>query len=141
MKVLRVDSNWCMVRIDRGEEVVASLVAFAGEQGVRSAAVSGLGAVTRTRLAYFDAATKEYRTREFEGVMELVSLTGNLGIFEGRPFLHAHVVLSDEEYRCHGGHLVSAIVAVTAEFSIQMGGVKLARRENPDLGIKEQDLP
>ena len=141
MRVMKAGERLFMVRVDRGEEVVVALLTFATEHAVRSAAVTGLGAVERARLAYFDASAKEYLTRDFPEVTELVSLTGNLGLFEGRPFLHAHVVLSDREYHCRGGHLVSAIVAVTGEFAIQVGVAPLLRQANPELGIKEQDLP
>jgi len=100
--------------------------------------VTGLGGVSRTRLAYFCTETKEYLPREFEGVHELVSLTGNLAIHEGAPFLHAHVLLSDREFRCFAGHLLQSEVAVTAEFAVRVGNATILRVAHPGLGIKEQ---
>lgn len=141
MKVLKADDRLYMVRVDKGEEVVASLLAFAEEHDVRCASVTGLGGVRNTRLAYFCTAQKEYLPRDFEDVLELVSLTGNLGVHAGDPFLHAHVVLSDREFRCFGGHLLRSEVAVTAEFAVRVGDVAIERVANDDLGIKEQRFP
>ncbi|MFG0320439.1 MAG: PPC domain-containing DNA-binding protein [Planctomycetota bacterium JB042] len=137
---MRTDERQYMVRVDEGEEVVASLVAFAGDHDVRCAAVTGLGGVGATRLAYFCTERKEYLPRDFDGVHELVSLVGNLGVHEGAPFLHAHVVLSDREFRCFGGHLMESVVAITAEFAVRVGDGTIERVANPRLGIKEQQL-
>lgn len=138
MKVLRADERLWMVRVDKGEEVVASLLAFAARHDVRCASVTGLGGVRDVTLAYFDVDVKQYLERTMYGVLELVTLVGNLALEDGKPFLHAHVVLSDREFRCMGGHLRSAPVAVTAEFAVRCGEATLERRFNPDLGIREQ---
>lgn len=140
MKVLKSDDRLYMLRVDKGEEIVASLTAFAGEQGVECASVTGLGGVHRTRLAYFCTETREYLPRDFDEVMELVSLTGNLGVHEGESFLHAHVLLSDREFRCYAGHLMHSEVAITGEFAVRVGDGRIDRVMNPDLGIKEQQF-
>ncbi len=138
MKVLDSGGGLFMVRVDKDEEIVASMVEFARRMDVRGAAVTGLGGVRDVRLAYFDTERKEYLPRDYAEDLELVSLVGNLGRFEGAPFLHAHVVLSDREFRCFGGHLMHAHVAVTVEIAVRVGSATIHRVENPDLGIKEQ---
>ena len=140
MKVLDTGGGQFMVRVDKGEEIVESLLAFAKEHDVTAASVTGLGGVHRVRLAYFDTDRKEYLPREFDEVLELVSLIGNLGRHEGDPFLHAHVVVSDREFRCVGGHLMHAWVAITAEFAVRVGEGTIHRVANDDLGIKEQQF-
>lgn len=138
MKVLNSGGGLFMLRIDKGEEIVRSVLDFARLHDVHGAAVTGLGGVRDVRLAYFDVEQKEYLPRDFADDLELVSLVGNLARFDGAPFLHAHVVLSDREFRCFGGHLMHAHVAVTAELAVRVGGATIERVENPDLGIKEQ---
>ncbi|MBI4880666.1 MAG: DNA-binding protein [Planctomycetes bacterium] len=141
MRVLRAGEKLFMVRVDRGEEVVAALQAVALSLGIKSGAVTGIGGLREARLAFLDTKTRQYQTRDFAGDYELISLTGNFALFEGRPFLHAHVVLSDAEFRCVAGHLVSAVVGVTGEFALRAGDAPLERRQNDDLGIKEQYIP
>lgn len=138
MKVLRAAEAFYMVRVDRGEEVVESLLRFAREHAIPCGAVTGLGGVRHVRLAYFDTQRKEYLPREFAGDLELVSLTGNLGRADGAPHLHAHVLVSDREFRCHAGHLLQAEVAVTAEFAVRTGEQPIQRVHNEELGILEQ---
>ena len=138
MRVLRADDRLWMVRVDKGEEIVTALLEFAAQHDVRCASVTGLGGVRDVTLAYFDVDVKQYLDRTIHGVLELVSLVGNLAIENGKPFLHAHVVLPDREFHCFGGHLRSAPVAVTAEFAVRCGDATLERRFNADLGIREQ---
>ena len=126
------------VRIDKGEEVMARLVAFARERGVECAWVQGIGGVGRTRLAYLDPATREYVPHDFDGSYELVSFTGNLGILDGEPFLHAHAVISDAQCRALGGHVLAMEIDVTGEFWVRTGEGRIERADRPDLGIKEQ---
>ena len=49
-----------VVRIDTGEEIIATLRDFARAEGVRSGQISGLGAVGETELGFFVRATGQY---------------------------------------------------------------------------------
>jgi len=138
MRVVSAGRDQWMVRVDKGEEVVESLLRFAAEHDVRCASVTGLGGVDEVRIAYLDVELKEYLPREIDGVLELASLVGNLTREGEKPFLHAHVVVSDREFRCYGGHLLRARVAVTGEFAVHVGEAPIQRACNPDLGIKQQ---
>ncbi len=140
MRVLEADDRLLMVRADKGEEVTEILRRVARERKIASAAITGLGALDRVRMAYFDAVEKQYLPRDFPEVFELISFTGNLGWFEGEPFLHAHVVISDREFRCFAGHLLSARVAVTVELMLRVGERTLHRAMNPEIGVKEQKI-
>ncbi len=83
------------VRIDRGEEIVATLTRFLAERGIRCGAITGIGAVDSPELGLFTMTTKEYRRRRFAGEYEIVALTGNVSSLEGKPFAHMHGLFSD----------------------------------------------
>jgi len=51
--------------------------------------------------------------------MELLSTEGNLAPGPDGPFTHIHVVLSDDGHVVHGGHLIRATVAMTAEIHLR----------------------
>jgi predicted DNA-binding protein with PD1-like motif len=94
-----------VVRIDTGEDIVATLRDFAKTEGVRSGLISGLGAVGETELGFFVRATGQYITRTFTGEFEIGSLTGNFSELDGEPFPHCHAVIAGEDFVAHTGHL------------------------------------
>lgn len=124
-----------VVRLQRGEEVVSSLIHFAAKVNLKSGFVTGLGAISDVKLGYFDIESKDYITRTLAGDFELISLTGNFSILEGKPFLHAHVVIADRDLKPYAGHLYTAKVAVTGEFMITSAGVEIARELDDETGL------
>jgi hypothetical protein len=128
------------LRIDSGEEIIASLKAFAMENDVRAGLISGLGAVGETELGFFVRATGQYLTRTFRGEHEIGVLTGNFSELEGEPFPHCHVVIAGEDLVAHAGHLFRGIVTVTCEVQIVTDPEALRRARRPDLGFNPLEL-
>jgi predicted DNA-binding protein with PD1-like motif len=128
-----------IVRIEAGERVMPSLTRFFGElnrrEGVTFANISGAGAVSRARLAYWDADSKEYIDRDFVEQLEVVSFLGNLAMKEGQPFAHLHVVLSRADFSTVGGHLQDAVVRPTLEVWLRAEEVVVERRLDPASGL------
>ena len=120
-----------VVRIDSGEEIIATLRTFAREQGVRSGLISGLGAVGETDLGFFVRATGQYITRTFQGEHEIGSLTGNFSELDGEPFPHCHAVIAGEDFVAHTGHLFRGIVTVTCEVQVVTDTDVLRRVRRP----------
>jgi predicted DNA-binding protein with PD1-like motif len=71
------------LRIDAGEEIIATLKDFAVERGVRAGLISGIGAVGETELGFFVRGTGTYTTRTFVGEHEIGVLTGNFSELDG----------------------------------------------------------
>ena len=125
-----------VVRLDRGEAVIASLQAYVGERGILGGSIVGIGAVEEAEIGIYPPAERRYVKRTFRSARELVSLTGTISRLDGRPFVHAHVVLSDEDFRAIGGHLFEARVAVTGEFVIHEAPIASSRMMDDATGLK-----
>lgn len=125
-----------LLRLDRGEEVLGSLVDFAAREKLPGAALAGVGAVEQTELGYFDLRRREYLRRVFAGEMELLSLSGNITWWSGEPVVHAHVVLGGPDYTTVGGHLFRATIAVTAEIVVTTLDAPLERDIDERTGLK-----
>jgi predicted DNA-binding protein with PD1-like motif len=123
------------LRIDAGEEIVGSLTAFALDQGVRAAVLSGLGAASELELGFFVRATRTYVRRAFEGEFEIGALTGNLSELDGKPFPHCHVVIGGEDFVAWTGHLFRGVVSVTCEIQVVSDPGALRRERREDLGF------
>ena len=54
-------------------------------------------------------------TISFDEQLEVLALTGNIGVKDGDPALHAHVVPARSDGTAHGGHLLEASVRPTLE--------------------------
>jgi predicted DNA-binding protein with PD1-like motif len=125
-----------LVRLVPGEEVIGSLTGFLKRHAVTSGALSGIGALTDVELGYFQRRNSIYIRRVVHGEWELLSLTGNVSRAEGEPFVHAHVVLSDEQFQMTGGHLFRAVVTVTAEIVVNVWRVEIERALDPRMGLR-----
>jgi predicted DNA-binding protein with PD1-like motif len=123
------------LKIDAGEEIVATLSAFATDLGVRAGQISGLGAVGDPELGFFVREKREYVTRRFEGEYEIGALTGNFSELDGKPFPHCHVVIGGRDLAAFTGHLFRGVVTVTCELQVITDPGVLRRVRREDLGF------
>ena len=124
-----------LLRLDRGEEITASLLRLAEEEGIRLAQVSGIGAVHDFTVGLFDPAVKQYFSNRFTGNFEIVSLTGNLTVMEEKPYLHLHLSAADAEGRVVGGHLNRAVISATCEMVVREIPGTVDRAFSPEIGL------
>ena len=129
------DSKYFLV-LHRHDDLVESINKFIKEKSIQGGQITGIGALEDVELGLYDLTKKTYVKKHFgQTELELVSLTGNISLKDGNPFAHIHVVVSDGEMRCFGGHLFKARVSVTAELSIVALGVMPERTMNPQMGL------
>ena len=122
------------VRLDRNDEVIASIREVCEREGVRSATFSGVGGCDAAEIQVFDPEAGSFRTERYEGLLELVSITGNvISCDDGSLSHHAHALFAYQdagEQRIAAGHLKSSTVRYTAEIELRpvAGGVIGAER-------------
>ncbi|CCO08368.1 PPC domain-containing DNA-binding protein [Desulforamulus hydrothermalis] len=124
-----------VVRLDKGEEIITSLQTLCRQEGIRLAAVTGIGAVKQAVVGLFATSGKTYHPREFTGDMEIAGLQGNISEMNGQVYLHLHVTLTDSSYQAFGGHLTSATVSATAEIIIDVIDGRLDRAFSEEIGL------
>lgn len=128
------------IRLERGEDVFEALKDFSVKNDVKSASFTALGAVEDGELGYYSLEEKKYHSKQYADAMEVVSMTGNIALVDGMPFVHAHAVLSDTENTCAGGHLFAARVAVTLEIHLCVYDAAIERTLDNEVGLKLLDL-
>jgi uncharacterized protein len=123
-------------RLASGADLVGEIEHQCAEQGVLAAQVSVIGAVRRTRFAYYEQPEQRYRELGSETHHEITGFVGNISEREGRPFLHAHATFADAEGATVGGHLLPGIEVFAAEVVIrELADVTLVRRRDPETGL------
>lgn len=140
MKALKFDNGY-LVRLDRGEEVTEVLERFLKDEGIHAGTVSGLGGIRNAELGYYDLPSRTYQRKRVPGNLELIHYGGNITLTEGRPFIHAHAVVSGPDFKPCSGHFFSAEVALTGEFVVRPADWTVNRLPDDYTGLKLMDLP
>lgn len=130
----------CILRIDRGEEIVSTLKQFCTDQKIALGSVQGIGAVNYAEIGLFETATKVYHTATLNGDHEITSLLGSITTMDGMPYLHLHATLSDTTYHAFGGHLTKAVVSGTCECFIRIINARVGRTFDEGVGLNVLDL-
>jgi len=134
------DHSRLLVRLEVGEKLPDSLVEFARRLGMVSGSLSGIGGVRNVVLSYYDLQARQYVTFEVPGIVELVSLIGNVSLVSGQPFWHLHASVADREGNVKGGHLMSLEVAITVECWIERCSKMVQRNKDEFSGLNLLDL-
>jgi len=111
------------------------LLAFARKHRLTAGHLTGIGAISDAVVGYFDPQQKVYVKIHEEGQAELLSLTGNLALYDGAPFFHIHVALGLRDSSTRGGHLFEAIVRPTVELVLTTYSTSVRRKIDPDTGL------
>ncbi|MDP3965395.1 MAG: DNA-binding protein [bacterium] len=124
--------------LERGEDVIPTLEKYCSENKIVAGVFTGIGAVNNIEIGYYDFEERKYHFRSEPGDFEVASMNGNVAVFEDKPFIHAHAVLSrcDKTLECIGAHIKKASVAVTLEVFLTEMNVGLTRKHDDFIGLK-----
>lgn len=129
-----------LIRIDRGEAVIASLTAFCIEKHIKNAHFIGIGAVEWREMGYYALTEKKYYFTQYDELVEVVSLTGNITLKDGTPFVHMHGVFTDTTNNATGGHIKEMRVGVVLEVFLTSLSTCIERKMDECIGLALMDL-
>jgi hypothetical protein len=129
-----------VLRLDEGDEIIASLKSVCRKENVESAFVNGIGAARKAEIAHFDTKEKKYNSKKFEGMLEIVSLSGNIALLEGGPIPHLHIAISMHDFSTVSGHLMSAEIHPTCEIVIVPYNIRIERKFDGKTGLNLQSF-
>jgi len=134
--IIHHSEDRALIVVPKGQLLVSTLTKDLTDLGMKGGLISGLGALIHVELGYYHLEHKEYLRKTFSEMdYELISLTGNLSLKDGSPYVHVHAALGDNQFRVFGGHLFEAEVAVTAEVTIVPLGKMPVREMDARLGL------
>ena len=114
---------------------MAALASFANQYRLRATQFTAIGAFSRVVVAYFDWESKQYRNVPIPEQVEVLSLAGDITLENGKPKVHAHVVVGKADASAHGGHLIEGVVRPTLEIVATETPTHLSRRFDPQSGL------
>lgn len=111
------------IRMDRGDEIIEKILMVCKEEGIHSCTFNGIGGCGKAEIQTFIPETGTFKMRRLEGMLELVSLNGNVITDEnGDYYHHTHAVFAykvGEDHRVAAGHMKSIMVSYTAEIELR----------------------
>lgn len=128
------------VKIDRGEEILASLKKVCEKENVKCGSITGIGAVGHAVIGLYKVAEKKYCSNTFDGEMEMTSLTGNVSEKDGGVYLHCHANFAKADGQAVGGHLSEAVISGACEIFINVVNGKIGRKADAATGLNVFDL-
>ncbi len=108
-----------MFSIHKGEDLLLAIQYFCHHHQVRCGLINAIGAVERATFSVYDQKAKKYVKINMEKELEILSLVGDVSLFDDKPMVHAHATFSDIEGKAFGGHLVAGTKVFSAEVYIQ----------------------
>lgn len=129
-----------VLALEIGEDLVESILRYAEKTKMSAASIQAIGAIRNFELGYYVLDQKQYLRKKVDEIAELISCAGNLAIKEDKQFVHVHVVAGLRDFSVIGGHLFSAIVAVTAEVILRPMPNVMKRSFNNETGLYLLDL-
>ncbi len=125
-----------LIRLERGEDLLQSILEYVKSKNIMAGYLSGIGALGKGKIGYFDIKELKYLHISFKEV-ELLACTGNIARNKDtlEPVAHIHIVLGDKEGKCIGGHLVEGIVSVTTEIYLVETKPGVFRTKDEETGL------
>lgn len=127
------------IRLDRGDEIISSILGICKKEGISSAIYTGIGGCGSAEIQTFIPETGQFEVQKLEGMLELVSLTGNIVTDDkNNYFHHTHAVFSykdGEEHCVAAGHMKTITVLYTAEIELRpVVGGNIKRKYDEETG-------
>ena len=138
MEYRKIGENY-YIRMDKGDMVVSGILEICRTEGIKSAVYSGIGGCSSAQIQTFIPEKGEFETEEMQGMLELVSLTGNVVTGNDNVlYHHTHALFAykdDNGHQTIGGHLKETTVLYTAEIELRptVGGY-IGRQYNEETG-------
>lgn len=129
-----------LLRVKHGSDLVQFITELAEKKGITVAAFTAIGALKRANLGFYDQESHEYREITIDSPREIASCIGNISIKDGKPFVHAHAVLADEEGNTKAGHLAGGIVFAAEVHLRELKGPKLERKYDDVTNLSLWDM-
>jgi hypothetical protein len=131
--------TWAVI-FDTGDAFPTALTKFAEDAGLDASRFTAIGAFEKATLGYFDWEKKDYVPIEVDEQVEVLALTGDIAVYDGKPQVHAHAVVGRRDGSTIGGHVLDAVVRPTLEIIVDEARRELHKHYDPETGLALIDL-
>jgi predicted DNA-binding protein with PD1-like motif len=119
----------------QGDEAFSGLLEFAQKYHVTSAHFTAIGALNGGTLGWFDPQRKMYKKIPVNGQHEVIGMSGDIALYQGKPVVHTHMLLGTSDGTTLGGHVLAANVSPTLEVMVTVDPITMQKRFDPDTDL------
>ena len=115
----------------QGDEAFSGLLEFAEKYHITSAHFTAIGALDGATVGWFDPQRKMYKKIPIEGQHEVIGMSGDIALYQGKPVVHTHMLVGNSDGTTQGGHVLAAYVSPTLEVMVTVDPVTMQKRLDP----------
>jgi len=119
----------------QGDEAFSGLLDFAEKYHISSAHFTAIGALNGATLGWFDPQRKMYKKIPIEGQVEVIGMSGDIALYQGKPVVHTHMVVGTSDGTTRGGHVLDAYVSPTLEVMVTVDPISMQKRFDPETDL------
>jgi predicted DNA-binding protein with PD1-like motif len=123
------------VIFSKGDEAFSGLLEFAEKYHITSAHFTAIGALNGATVAWFDPQRKMYKKIPIDGQVEVISVIGDIALYQGKPAVHTHMVVGTSDGTTQGGHVLDAYVSPTLEVMVTVDAIPMQKRLDPETDL------
>ena len=112
----------------KADEAFSGLLEFEEKYHITSAHFTAIGALNGATLGWFDPQRKMYKKIPINGQHEVIGMSGDIALYQGKPLVHTHMVVGSPEGTTRAGHVLAAYVAPTLEVMVTVDPVAMQKR-------------
>lgn len=107
--------NYLIKRFKPNTDIFLKIKGIAIKNKIGFAKIDGLGMLHDPVIGFLENG--KYHPKQLKGKYELISLNGTIAydLRTNEPIIHIHTVISNSEFKCYGGHLISSKVGFTLD--------------------------
>src|ERR1700756_1475994 len=113
------------------DEAFSGLLEFAQKYHITSAHFTAIGALSGATLGYFDPDRKMYKKIPINGQHEVIGMSGDIALYQGKPVVHTHMVVGEPDGTTRAGHVLAAHVSPTLEVMVTVDPITMKKRFDP----------
>jgi predicted DNA-binding protein with PD1-like motif len=119
----------------KNDEFMAGLTEFAETNHLAASHFTAIGAFKHALFGWFDREKMAFREIPITEQVEVASLSGDIGLINGKPAVHAHAVVAFPDGTTHGGHIINATVWPTLELFLTDEPAALVKEKDSETGL------
>ncbi len=129
-------NRFIIAKLEKGDDIYKSISKIVVENNIKTGVLWMIGAVAKARIGYYNEEKREYEVHEINEPCEISGISGNVSLKDGKPFVHAHIHVSDKTGKTYGGHLLEGcIISVTGELFIIESKDYIERKNDPEFDL------
>ena len=140
MEYQKID-NKIFVRLDRGDEIISSILGICKAEGVHSATFTGIGGCSEVLKLTYRPASDAYEEHFVKEVLDIALIHGNITTdISGALCHHTHSVMTytkdNNQTEILAGHTLRVVVSYAAEITITPLSQTIIRTVDPENGAQ-----